>query len=349
VFKESIMVRSAGMLLLSLALGVTAARAQTAPPPPMPGPPSLAGEHAPTFDPAPLPGPYFEVDPVLDRPPLPQPGWFADVDIGGVIPHVKNHLNGPVQLGFIGPTQDITTPNPDIVALPSAALEWTVFPRIEAGYRLPSGFGGISLSYRGLDTEGNGTAAGMDGVAALHSRLNLQEVGLDYSSDETSLWPNWDMKWEVGVRVLWVYFDSRADELPQLAAAGSTVFEQQESNWYAGCGPHVGLELDRQICDTGLSFVLRVDGAIYLGRLQQRFSEASTVPLIGVTREGVSQGVPDLAGFAGFRWQPSQWKGAEFYLGYQYEHWWDIGRNNETTSTAELNVQGFFVRFAYNF
>ncbi|HKI31366.1 MAG TPA: Lpg1974 family pore-forming outer membrane protein [Gemmataceae bacterium] len=368
------MVRSARMLLLALALGgtvATAARAQTppppqpvapldatattAPPPQMPGPPPLAGAPAPTFDPAPLPGPYFVVDPLLDRPPLLQPGWFADLDIGGVIPHVKNHLNGPVQLGFIGPTQDITVPTPDTVALHSAGLDWTVFPRIEAGYRLPSGFGGVALSYRFLDTEGNGTAAGMDGVAALHSRLDLQEIGLDYTSDETSLWPNWDMKWAVGLRMLWVYFDSRADESPQLAAAGSTVFEQQESNWYAGFGPHLGLELDRQIACTGLSFVLRADGAIYLGRLQQRFSEASTAlaangaPLIGVTREGVSQGVPVLGGFVGFRWQPTQWKGAEFYLGYQYEHWWDIARNNETISFGELNVQGIFVRAGFNF
>ncbi len=272
-----------------------------------------------------------------------------------MIPHVKNKLNGPVQLGVIGGLQSITAPNPDTVALGSAPLDWTVMPRIEAGYRLPSGFGAFSLSYRFLDTEGNATAAGLDGPAVLHSRLSLNEVGLDYTSDETSLWPNWDMKWAIGVHALWVYFDSRADEAAALAGAGSTVFEQAESNWYGGVGPHLGLELDRQITDTGLAFVVRGDTAIYIGRLHQQFSEASTTvtagggPLIGDTREDFSQGVPSLGTFIGFRWQPPQWKDAEFYCGYQYEHWWTIGKNDNTTSTGELNVQGIVVRAGLSF
>ena len=112
------MIRSGRILLLLAALGgaaATTARAQSpaaAPEPDAPSPsaspcnrrrpslqpPAPPAPPTPTFAPAPLPGPYFEVDPLLDRPPLPQPGWFADADLGAVIPHVKNHLNGPVQL-----------------------------------------------------------------------------------------------------------------------------------------------------------------------------------------------------------------------------------------------------------
>ena len=178
----------------------------------VPGPPAAVplltppAPPMPTFAPAPQPGPYFEVDPLLDRPPLPPPGWFADVDLGAVIPHVKNHLSGQVQLPGAA--------NADTVALPSAGLDWTVFPRVEAGYRLPSGFGAVSLSFRFLDTEGTSTVGGVDGAAVLHSRLSLHEAGLDYSNNETSLWPNWDMKWTVGVRLLYAFFDSRADESP---------------------------------------------------------------------------------------------------------------------------------------
>jgi hypothetical protein len=314
-----------------------------------------AGPPTPTFAPDHLPGPYFEVDPLLDRPPLPQPGWFADADLGVVIPHVKNHLTGPVQLGVVGPPAAITTATPDTVALPSAALDWTVIPRVEAGYRLPSGFGAFSLAFRLLDSDGNGTTAGMDGPAALHSRLSLHEASFDYSNTETSLWPNWDMKWTAGLRLLYAFFDSRADESQALAAAGSTVFEQSESNWYWGLGPHFGLELDRQITDTGLAFVLRGDFTFYLGRLHQRFAEASTavaangVPLRGETIEHVGMGVPNFATFVGLRWEPPQWHGAEFYFGYQYEHWWDLGKNDNTLSTGELNVQGLFVKAAYNY
>ncbi len=357
------MIRSGRILLLLAALGgaaATTARAQSpvlpvgrepdAPSPspftvqPLPAAPqplAPATPPTPTFAPAPLPGPYFEVDPLLDRPPLPPPGWFADVDLGAVGPHVKNHLSGPVQL------PGAATAN--TVALPSAGLDWTVFPRVEAAYQLPSGFGAFSLSFRFLDTDGNGTAAGLDGPAVLHSRLSLHEAGLDYSNNETSLWPNWDMKWTVGVRLLYAFFDSQTDESPAVAAAGSTVFEQRESNWYAGFGPHLGLELDRQLACTGLSFVLRGEGSLYLGRLRQAFYETSTTGLSAESSIPVSQAVPTAGFFAGFHWQPPQWKAAEFYLGYQYEHWWDLGKNNDTTSSGELDVQGIFVRAALSF
>jgi hypothetical protein len=241
------------------------------------------------------------------------------------------------------------------VQLGSADLSWTAFPRFEAGYRLPSGFGAVSLSYRFLASDGNGTTAGMDGPAVLHSRLDLNEIGLDYSNNETSLWPNWDMKWTVGVRLLYAFADSGADESPALAAAGSTVFAQRESNWYAGFGPHLGLELGRQIADTGLSLVLRGSGTLYLGRLRQAFYEASTavgpngVPLSGESSIPFSQAVPSAGVFVGLRWQSPRWPGAELSLGYQYEHWWDLLKNNNTTSSGELNVQGIFLGAAYNY
>src|SRR5262249_55019701 len=77
----------------------------------------------------PLPGPYFERDPQLDPPALSPPGWFGDVELGIVVPHVKNQLVDVVQIG--------TSP-PDTVALIGADLNWTVAPRFEVGYRLPS-------------------------------------------------------------------------------------------------------------------------------------------------------------------------------------------------------------------
>ena len=135
------MVRSARILLLLAALGATAtitraqapelpapkpstsedATAPGAPPLQLPGQPMpviSAGPPTPTFAPVPPPGPYFQDDPLLDRPPLPPPGWFADLDIGAVIPHIKNHVQEQVALPGAATT----------VALPSAGLDWTVFP-----------------------------------------------------------------------------------------------------------------------------------------------------------------------------------------------------------------------------
>ena len=147
------------------------------------------------------------------------------------------------------------------------------------------------------------------------------------------------MKWSIGVRMLFVYFDSQAE---------NALAQQSESNWYAGFGPHVGLELDRQIGHSGVSFVLRGDTTFTLGRLHQNFFDESS-GVSGETRDRVSQGVPAVSVFAGMRWQPPQWQAAEFYLGYQYEHWWDIAKNNDTLSSGEMDVQGIFVRVAVNF
>src|SRR5260370_18349387 len=85
--------------------------------------------------------PYFQFDPLLDLPGLPQPGWFAGAEVGLFGTHLTNQLAEQVT---------VPGPAPNTVALPSAPLNWTVAPRFEVGRRLSSGFGEISLSYRFL-------------------------------------------------------------------------------------------------------------------------------------------------------------------------------------------------------
>ena len=88
------------------------------------------------------------------------------------------------------------------MSLPAAGLDWTVAPRLEVGYRLPSAFGDVRrLSYRFLATDGNGSTSGLDGTASLHSRLDFNQIDLDYLSREFSLAPHWDMKWHFGLRL----------------------------------------------------------------------------------------------------------------------------------------------------
>ena len=298
---------------------------------------------APPYSCDPLPGPYFERDPLWDPPELPQPGWVAALDLTALKPHVKNHLSGQPQ--FPGSP-------PDQVRLPSAGLDWTVAPRVEVGYRLPSGFGEFILGYRGFGSQGTGTFAGADGPATLTSRLDLNQVDLTYASREYSLWPNWEMKWFVGLRLSYVYFDSRADEDFAAAAAGSGVFEQRESNSYWGIGPHAGLELARHLDGTGLSFLARVDVTEQLGRVRQQFAEVSTSPDLGTATFGNSgsQAVPVLNVRAGLGWQPPQLPLVNLFLGYEYEYWWNVGRLSTTPdSRGEMSNQGITVRCAINF
>jgi Legionella pneumophila major outer membrane protein precursor len=304
-------------------------------PPPPPGPPG-----------PPLPGPYFEDDPRLDPPILPLPGWFADVETEIAVAHVKNKLVNTVPVGGAAP---------NTVALPSAELDWTVAPRFELGYRLPSGFGAFALAYRFLTTEGTQGTVGADGPASLHSRLELNEVDFDYVSREFSLWPLWEMQWRFGGRLTELFFDSRADEPFAEAAAGSGIFESRVANGYVGFGPHWGVQLVRQLDASGFSLVGAVDGACLLGRLRQGFFEASTtpgptgLPLLGETRTATSQAVPMLNTQAGIGWKPPAYPQLQFFLGYEYEYWWNVGRDSLTTSRGELSDQGVYLRAQFNF
>ncbi len=330
---------------------VPADAAEYNPLPDLPRPPDqprslMAPAPSALYESAPLPGPYFERDPLLDPPQLPPPDWFADVDLLYAKAHVKNNLTNA---GIAGGA-------PDVVRLPSAPLDWTVAPRFELGRNLPSGFGAIALSYRFLTTDGNGLAQGLDGPAVLRSRLDLNIADLDYISHEFSLWPNWDMTWRFGGRLGCAYFDSRADEPFAAAAAGSGVFEQRNSNRFLGFGPHAGVEVDRRAKGTGLSLFASSDFWIDLGRIQQSFDEATTtlgpggLPTTEATTASSSQAAPVLNLQAGLRWQPPDYPNWEFFLGYEYEYWWNVGRFSLTPdSRGELSDQGLLLRAAFSF
>jgi len=300
----------------------------------------------PGYSCAPLPGPYFERDPRLDPPPLPPPGWVADVDVGILVPHVKNKLIDTVQVG---------ARPPDTVQLPSAELSWTGSPRFEVGYRLPSGFGEILLAYRFLVTDGTGSAQGPDATEALTSRFDMNVADLDYASREFSLLPHCGMKWRFGLRGVDLFFDSHAIEPFAAAAAGSGIFDTRVSNNYWGIGPHMGLELERRWEDEGVVLVGRVDAATLLGRVNQGFSEESTTPapggelLSGTTRQSNPQDVPEVNAFLGVGWRPPEYPTMRLELGYQYEYWWNVGRLSTTNSRGEVSDQGVVLRVEFNY
>src|SRR5439155_6986850 len=117
------------------------------PPPPVPPPPSSYQLYQDNN------GRLLRGDPLLDRPELPPPGWFAGVEVTILGPHVKNRLQAPVTIeGF----------EPNTVALPGAPLDWTGSPRFELGYRLAAGLGEIAVSYRNIVSEGSDVLPGFD-------------------------------------------------------------------------------------------------------------------------------------------------------------------------------------------
>ncbi|HVS38606.1 MAG TPA: Lpg1974 family pore-forming outer membrane protein [Gemmataceae bacterium] len=318
--------------------------------PDLPRPPDqpaslLAPAPANPYEGAPLPGPYFERDPLLDSPEFPPPGWFADADMLITRPVVLNHLTNASIAGGA----------PDVVSLPSAPMDWTVAPRFEVGYTLPSGFGSIGLAYRFFVDEGTGAVMGFDAPAVLKSRLDINTVDLDYISRELTPWPLWNLTWRFGFRTGWIYFDSQADEPFAAAAAGSGVYELHTSDSFVGFGPHAGVLVDRGFQGTGLSLYGKSDFWINLGRINQGFYEVTTTPtptgpLTEATGVGSGQSVPVLDLEAGLHWQPPRLCYTEFFLGWQYEYWWNAGRFSGTPdSRGSLFDQGVLLQAAFHY
>ena len=144
-------------------------------PDPLPGLPRPADEPrslfltTPPVPPGPdLQRPYFQVDPILDPPQFGRPGWFVEAEIDPSMAHVKNHLMNTVQVGA----------NTNTVQTAGTPLDWTVSPRFDLGYRLPSGFGEFVFGYRFLSTNGTAAGQGLDGPATVTSRLDMQVADL---------------------------------------------------------------------------------------------------------------------------------------------------------------------------
>jgi hypothetical protein len=318
----------------------------------------------PVYGCAPLEGPYFQRDPRLDPLELPQPGWLVDVEFGIIGGSVVERLGQTDPAGQITVAVPGTGHASDVVAVPMARLDWTISPRIELGYRLPSGFGEVDVAYRFLSAAGSGStpagsAASPDAIGALSSHLNMYLGDLDYASRETSLGPCWGMKWRIGLRYADVFFDSQADEDETLAAAGSGVFQRAISDNFWGIGPHAGLELGTQRNRDGLRWVGRLDTAILFGEVEQRFAETSTTPraagyLSGQTHFVNAQQAPMLGGFLGLEWRPPCCPSLDVLLGYTAEYWWNIGRLSDPDfyngqSAGEVGLQGPVFRLQYNY
>jgi hypothetical protein len=217
-------------------------------------------------------------------------------------------------------------------------------PSIAVGYRLPEGFGEFLVTYRFLVAEGRDTIGDFDpgGDGMLKSRLNMNVIDLDYASREFSLFPKWDMKWQIGARIASVYFDSRAI---------GTFLEQRTSNNFFGAGPHGALELGYHLDWPGLSVFARLDGAVVLGRVGQGFEETVSFPGMptfgGAATVHSSQAVPVFSFETGLCYVPGGADRMRFCLGYVLEHWWELGQAG--ASSAELNDQGVFFRSEFNF
>ena len=287
----------------------------------------------PTVSDPPIPS-HLRPDPLLERPDMPLPGWFFDVDANIVQVRVRNQLTNNVT---VSPLQT------DTINFQGNPLDWTVSPRFEAGYHLADGLGDLQLGYRFLATSGGATIGTPAGAAGQHGRLDLNEFDLQYVSHEFSLAPLWEMRWNFGARAATLYFDSRLSFLNAAPGPGAPV-TQDETNFLHAYGPLAGLELARHSAVPGLSFIGKLEAASLFGRIKQTFGEevAGNPTASGLTRQQASVGVPTLNGIIGLSYDIPRWQHSRVLVGYEFETWWQIGRLND--SRGQLDLQGLFLR-----
>ncbi len=299
---------------------------------------------------SPLPDRYFEEDPLLDTPDMPKSGWFTALDLQLAAPHVFQFLYNGVTAGSRAP---------DFVNLPNRGLDWTLAPRLEIGYQLPSGFGGFSIAYRNVSSSGNFSSSflGPDGAANLTSQLSVHIVDLDYVTKQFTQSDKWEMRWRAGVRTTVVFYDSILNQSVGEASSGTGILQQQASNFYAGVGPHVGVELRRHFVGVpGLSFLGAADFGGVIGRVKQGFNETAQDPLspsgvsFGQDMISSSQTVQMLNVRAGLDYRPQNYPNFNCFLGYQYDYWWGVGRFSlQPGSRGDLSISGFVLRLTYNY
>jgi hypothetical protein len=306
---------------------------------------------APHSPPPPPPDTLFAVpDPGRDGwgpygPPSPPPGWFFDVDLQVIRPVLLNRI-----------TNDTPLPNGALLHVPSADLNWTVAPWFEVGYRLPESWGFVAASYRFFNSDGSAAAPPGEGglVSDIHTRAALNMASFDYGTTPYAFAPRWDWVWRVGVRYGNVYFDSRS-----VNAAS----DQQASNYFTGFGPDARLDLYRHVAEVpGLALWSRFDGAVLIGRVNQRYRDLETAPdgtrTFSSFEQNSTQSVPTLLLQVGLEYTPPGRENLHFNFGYLYERWWYVGQvgfsgtsgiNIPSNSHGEIGSQGLFLRAQVDF
>jgi hypothetical protein len=299
---------------------------------------------------SPIPDQYFVEDPLLDTPDMPRPGWFVYKEFELAAPHIYRFLYNTVTVGSRAP---------DNVNLPNRGLNWTLAPKLEIGYWLPSGFGGFSMSYRNISSSGgmDSSFLGPDGAANLRSELAVHVIDADYISKEFTQLDQFKMRWRGGLRTTIAYYNTVLTQAASEASAGTGILQQEATNSFRGVGPHLGVELRWDFARyPGMSLLGSTDYGATLGRIKQGFFELAQDPLspsglsFGTNTISSSQTVQMFNARMGLNYQPPEHPNFSAFLGFQYDLWWGVGRlSAQPSSRGDLSISGFVLRLTYNY
>jgi hypothetical protein len=276
------------------------------------------------------------IDPILDDSPVGPPGFFANVDLMFLQPHLNSHLT------------DSQNPAATTVNLStSASLGFVLSPRFEVGYRLSEQRGEFHIGY--WFENADRTLVPNDGLGGgtQRERLNLNVIDFDWGNSHPFAlgWPGANLRFNVGIRVATIFFDAQRDFGPLGNAAG--VLSESASNYFAGFGPEAGAQFWQEFSIPGLAFFGRVSGADIFGNIHQNFSQTTVAAGLASDSLRHQVSVPMLTLQAGLMYTPPGWNYSRFLAGYIWEEFWQIGRIDP--NNGDLLNRGFFLRAEINF
>jgi hypothetical protein len=353
-------------LLTGVALAPAAGFAQTVEdrkgepggsPPVLLPPPTPVQERPPAYVLPPVGPPTVDFprpDPLLDRPYAEPPGFYADVEANVLWLHLRNQLGGPVQ--------NTITNTQDIVSFAGNRLDPALSPQFTFGYRLPDGWGGLQFDYRFLASRGRQqTVTGSEDViqapADQVGRVDFNIIDFAYVSREFSLEPHWNMRWGIGARMMFLFFDSRLRFLDPASAPG-TILAQTESNHLRAYGAWTFLDVERKTPVAGLCAFGRLEATDMYARTSQNYTErvagnAGDLPATFQARYDGAVSIPTLRGVLGLSYTAPSWNHSRFLLGYEYETFFQIGRQTPTPgpldTRGQLDAHGLFLRAEFSF
>jgi hypothetical protein len=180
---------------------------------------------------------------------------------------------------------------------------------------------------------------------------------LTYGSREYSLDPFFNLRWGVGARLMYLFFDARGQFLNPGSDPGS-VLMQSESNYVQCYGFWGYLDLEREIGTSGFSAFFRLEGSDFFARSHQNYTETvggnpGQGPLTSAAGFSGEVAPSILREVVGISYTVPQWNYSRFLLGYQYEQFFQIGRQSPTSGVIDtrgaLDAHGFFLRAEFNF
>src|SRR5258708_4293474 len=169
-------------------------------------------------------------DPFRERPGL-APGWFAGVDLFVVHPEIDSQVNN-TSLGAGDLFKGTFT---NARQLPTGDMNWTVAPKIYAGYRRENGLGEVIASYRFLQANSSGTLLNFDaaGSGQLQTRTQAHVIDLVCAYSDRTDGLAWFLptlrRYSFGLRAASWVFDATAN--------GRQTLEERAGNVFVGAGP----------------------------------------------------------------------------------------------------------------